>query len=207
MSREVASARIDLTLLDALLARTQDAAEIKLVLQVLRLAAGTGSPLVPVERLVAPASVSVVVGDGSPEPGETRVLRALERALADGLLYRVAVHGDGEREFVLPATAENGRLLMELRTGRADAGSELGLPEGDEIVVHRPNVFSLYERHVGPLTPLVAEHLREAERAYPRDWLEQAILQSAEYNARTWRYIETILRRWEAEGGPTPAVR
>jgi DnaD/phage-associated family protein len=200
------STSLDLALLDLILARAHDASEIKVVLQVVRLSAANGSPRVALERLLAPDSARAIVGVDSPEPAEARVRRAIERAVADGLLHRVTVRTSGHEDtFLLPATAENGRLVRRLRDGRGEAGLEL--PPGNEVVVHRPNVFSLYEQHIGPLTPLVAEHLREAERAYPREWLEQAILQSVEYNARSWRYIEAILQRWEAEGGPTFALR
>lgn len=203
-----AEAAVDLRLLDAMLARAHDVAEIKVVLQVVRLAAVTGSPRVALMRLLEPESVRSVAGQSSPEPGTARVLRAVEQATADGLLHRIAVRdGSDEQVFVLPATPENTGLVERLRGGVAGADADLDLPPGGEVTVHRPNVFSLYEQQIGPLTPLIAEHLREAERAYPREWLEGAIRQAAEYNARNWRYVETILQRWEAEGGPTAAVR
>jgi len=199
---------IGLRLLEALLRRATDVPEIKVVLQTARLAAASGSPRVLLKRLLEPDSADLVIGRSSPEPAEARLVAALERAVADGFLRRVAVRvGEQQQDCVFLATPENDRLLAALRDGAGDAEAALDLPSGEEIIVHRPNAFSLYEQHIGPLTPLIAEHLRAAERAYPRDWLEEAILQAAEYNARTWRYVDAILQRWEAEGRPGVTVR
>lgn len=63
-----------------------------------------------------------------------------------------------------------------------------------------PNIFRLYEENIGPLTPLLAETLTEAEDSYPADWIEDAIRIAVERNKRTWRYIAAILERWQREG-------
>ena len=64
----------------------------------------------------------------------------------------------------------------------------------------RPNIFRLYEEHIGPLTPMIAETLRDAEQTYPADWLEDAMRIAVENNVRRWRYVEAILRSWKEEG-------
>ena len=66
--------------------------------------------------------------------------------------------------------------------------------------VARPNVFVLYEQNIGPLTPLIADTLMDAEEIYPPDWLTDAIKLAAENNKRSWKYIEAILKRWKEEG-------
>ncbi|HLA96881.1 MAG TPA: DnaD domain protein [Anaerolineales bacterium] len=78
-------------------------------------------------------------------------------------------------------------------------------PTGESIqpVEVRPepaNLFSLYEAHIGPLTPLIAEALQDAEATYPASWFEDAFRIAVENNARNWRYVETILRRWKEKG-------
>jgi DNA replication protein len=62
------------------------------------------------------------------------------------------------------------------------------------------NIFRLYEENIGPLTPMLAEALREAEREYPPAWLEDAIRIAVKNNKRNWNYIQAILRRWQREG-------
>jgi DnaD/phage-associated family protein len=64
----------------------------------------------------------------------------------------------------------------------------------------RPNIFRLYENNIGPLTPMIAEILQDAENTYPPAWIEEAIRIAVENNKRNWRYVEAILRRWQ-EGG------
>jgi len=67
-------------------------------------------------------------------------------------------------------------------------------------LVEHPNVFKLYEQNVGPLTPLIADILKDAEETYSQEWLADAIKLAAENNKRNWKYIEAILKRWKEEG-------
>jgi DnaD/phage-associated family protein len=66
--------------------------------------------------------------------------------------------------------------------------------------VVRPNGFILYEQNIGPLTPLIADTLKDAEETYSSEWLADAIKLAAENNKRSWKYIEAILKRWKEEG-------
>jgi DnaD/phage-associated family protein len=61
-------------------------------------------------------------------------------------------------------------------------------------------IFRLYEENIGPLTPLIAEALGEAEDTYPAGWIEDAMRIAVERNKRTWRYVAAILERWQREG-------
>lgn len=64
----------------------------------------------------------------------------------------------------------------------------------------RPNVFKLYEENIGPLTPLLADALQDAERMYPVEWIAEAIEIAVKKNKRNWKYVEAILKRWKVEG-------
>lgn len=64
----------------------------------------------------------------------------------------------------------------------------------------RPNIFKLYEANIGPLTPMIAETLQDAEVMYPISWIEQAIRIAVENNVRRWRYVEAILSSWKERG-------
>lgn len=191
-----------------LLPRVDDLAELKLLLHVIYLAAGRGTPGVPLGDLLAGPVLRSVVGTLSPEPGEQRLRRTLDRATANGSLLRVAV-GSGDQSSVqfLPGTRRNRELLEQLRAAEPEARRELGIPLDAETVLYRPNVFAFYEQHIGTLTPLLAEQLRDAERSYPRAWIEEAIMTAVHYNKRNWRYIQTILTRWEETGGPNGVSR
>lgn len=62
------------------------------------------------------------------------------------------------------------------------------------------NVFTLYESNIGPLTPIIADQLKDAENTYVFSWIEEAITLSVTNNKRNWRYCETILKRWKESG-------
>ena len=67
-------------------------------------------------------------------------------------------------------------------------------------VPNKSNVFKLYEENIGPLTPLLADMLNEAERNYPAAWFEEAFEIAVSRNVRNWKYIEAILSRWKENG-------
>jgi DNA replication protein len=64
----------------------------------------------------------------------------------------------------------------------------------------RPNVFRLYEENIGPLTPLIADALKDAEETYQPEWIAEAIDLAVKNNKRNWKYCEAILKRWKEEG-------
>jgi len=145
--------------------------------------------------------------------GEGVLLRGLQglaaspdEALRDGLQHGVArgtlLHlcsADKAQHFYF-ANSEAGRRAVE----QAQMG-ELDLAEGGVLAeavtpAERPNIFVLYEQNIGLLQPIIAEELQEAERTYPREWIEEAFRMAVERNVRNWKYIGRILERWAAEG-------
>ncbi|MFW5713502.1 MAG: DnaD domain-containing protein [Brevefilum sp.] len=64
----------------------------------------------------------------------------------------------------------------------------------------RPNIFKLYEQNIGVITPMIAEILKEDEKTYPAEWIEEAIRIAVTRNARNWNYVQAILDRWRKEG-------
>jgi DnaD/phage-associated family protein len=72
--------------------------------------------------------------------------------------------------------------------------------ELQRAAVREAGVYQLYEQLVGTVSPLIADELAEAERLYPREWLERAFREAAAQNARSWRYVTRILERWAMEG-------
>lgn len=69
-----------------------------------------------------------------------------------------------------------------------------------QLEVEFPNIYRMYEQHIAPLTPMMADTLRDAEEMYDIQWIEEAIRIAVEQNKRNWRYIEAILKRWKEEG-------
>jgi len=123
---------------------------------------------------------------------------ALERAVARGALLSAQLRlGEGRESFYWLNTPK-GRAAMEaVAQGR---WRPTGLEEPLELSVERPNVFTLYEQNIGPLTAMIAETLREAEKTYPSHWIEEAIRIAVENNARKWSYVQAILEDWRVRG-------
>lgn len=139
--------------------------------------------------------------EGLAEPGmlpEEALRDALERAVARRTLLRVTT-GEDERpqDWYLVNSAKGRQAVEDLVAGRWSPAEPR---EAVRLEVQRPNIFVLYEQNIGPLTPLLAEELMEAEETYPAAWIEDAFRESVELNKRSWRYIVRILERWAAEG-------
>ncbi len=115
---------------------------------------------------------------------------ALERAVIRGTLIKVQPP-EGEALYFL--NSPRGRAAVEALRAGAWSPEEIARPE-IRLDAERPNIFRLYEQNIGPLTPMIAETLREAENTYPMDWIESAIRAAVEANVRKWRYVEAILK-------------
>ncbi|MCL5428920.1 MAG: DnaD domain protein [Chloroflexi bacterium] len=123
----------------------------------------------------------------------------LQRALKRGALLQGELELDGSRRTFYFLNSGKGRQMLEaLKDGDWRPSGEARYPI--ELSQERSNLFTLYERHIGPVTPLLADALKEAEREYPLEWLEDAIRIAVENNARAWSYVEAILTRWRKEG-------
>jgi DNA replication protein len=133
------------------------------------------------------------------EPGAALLEDSLRRAVARGILLRAAVSGENGPEDYYFLNSVKGRAAIEaILQGQWRPAQEAQpslIPD-----IERPNIFQLYEENIGPLTPLIAETLRDAEETYPAQWIEEAVQIAVENNKRSWRYVDAILRRMQ-EGG------
>ena len=124
---------------------------------------------------------------------------ALERLVGRGVFLRISMtHAKGEDHYYF-LNSPKGRAAVEaIRQGKWRPVEMSQMPVSLDL--ERPNIFRLYEEHIGPLTPMIAETLRDAEQLYPADWLEDAVRIAVENNVRRWRYVEAILRSWKEKG-------
>ncbi len=146
--------------------------------------------------------------DGLATPGmspEEALRDALERAVVRGTLLRVTSgEGASSRDWYFVNSEKGRQAVNDLLAGKWS-------PAGPDRPVHlqaqRPNIFVLYEQNIGPLTPLLAEELMEAEDTYPAAWIEDAFREAVALNRRSWRYVQRILERWAAEGKEDETAR
>lgn len=136
---------------------------------------------------------------GAPQEAEAALDEALERCVRRGALLKTRLaFEEGEVDLYFLNSPKGRAAVQAIARGE-------WLPSGDPqapIALDRepPNVFRLYEEHIGPLSPMIAETLRDAEASYPASWIEDAIRIAVENNVRRWSYVEAILSRWRERG-------
>jgi DNA replication protein len=137
--------------------------------------------------------------EAGPLPAEEALTEGLERAVARGTLLKASLKEDANsQEYYFINTPKGRAAIHALESGEWRPGGEIGAPV--ELAIERPNIFTLYEQNIGPLTPMIAERLRDAERTYPARWVEDAIAIAVENNVRKWRYVAAILEDWQTRG-------
>jgi DNA replication protein len=134
---------------------------------------------------------------------------ALERAVARNTLLKLEIESDAEGkkgqagvkvdDWYFINTPKGRQTLALVREGRL-GDLKAAIPDEARLKVNRPNIFVLYEQNIGMMTPLIADQLRDLEKSYPPDWIDEAFVLAVASNKRRLRYIQAILKRWETEG-------
>ncbi|HSM70922.1 MAG TPA: DnaD domain protein [Anaerolineales bacterium] len=123
--------------------------------------------------------------------GAEAIRSGLEKAVRRGSLLRV----EKEADVYFLLNSPRGRAAVEaIKKGTLDPSNAASAP------MERPNIFRLYEENIGPLTPLIADALKDAEELYQPEWIADAIELAVKNNKRNWKYCEAILKRWKEEG-------
>jgi DnaD/phage-associated family protein len=99
----------------------------------------------------------------------------------------------------LDSAVEHGTLLHSTSNINGMLGDVYSLTV-DSYQPPAINIFDLYEQNIGMIGPMIAEELKEAEKLYPPQWIEEAFKEAVTLNKRSWRYIARILERWASEG-------
>jgi len=135
------------------------------------------------------------------DPAET-LDDALTRAVTRGALLCEQIHDvDGSRQTLYFMNTERGR-----EAAAAIAEGRYTVAENVEILPPRPNIYRLYEQEIGPITPMIADGLKDLEREYPATWLPEAVRIAAERQAKHLKFIRSVLERWRKEGKTTDEI-
>lgn len=111
----------------------------------------------------------------------------------------VATMGEETLRQALNSAVEHGALLHSTLNINGVFEDTYSLTE-DRSQPSTINIFALYEQNIGIITPIIAEELKEAEKIYPLQWIEEAFKEAVTLNKRSWKYIARILERWASEG-------
>jgi len=125
----------------------------------------------------------------------------LKKAVQRGTILKVSPE-------LVEGTEQETEILYFLNSPRgraaADAFSKQDEQASSQVTstpaVERPNVFKLYEENIGPLTPMIADMLKDAEATYSEEWVAEALEIAVKKNIRSWKYAEAILKRWKEQG-------
>jgi len=121
----------------------------------------------------------------------------LEAAVARGTLLG-CVLDDGDT-LVLVNNEAGRRSLPRIESGAlAVPGGAVPARTANFERPARP--AQVYEQEIGVLSPSVADALARASERWPEEWIIDALRLAAVRNARSWRYAEAVLERWETEG-------
>jgi len=123
--------------------------------------------------------------------------------------YRKSKHTE-EYESNYPVTEPVTDVLLKVTqiTDNRLTDNRLQITEAEAEKNAAGAVFRAYESEIGLLTPAIADKIGLAIEDYPLDWITDGIKESAKHNARSWAYVEAILKRWKVEGksnGKRPA--
>ena len=138
--------------------------------------------------------------DHLPAAQDDRWQRALAELLEEGLLLAFPQNVEDPQEPILlfPATPEGTQRFEALKAGDlslAEIQAANPLPD-----LSKPNIFTLYEQNIGPLTPIVFEILKADAETYPESWLRDAMQEAVSRNIRNWKYVQAILKSWQEKG-------
>jgi DNA replication protein len=123
---------------------------------------------------------------------------SLVLAVQRGTLLKASVQQEQERTLYFLNTSRGRAAVEAIRNGNWRPSDDARIPV--ELGPERPNIYRLYEQNIGPMTPLLADSLQDAEENYPAEWIDEAFRIAIENNVRNWRYVEAILRRWHERG-------
>jgi len=142
------------------------------------------------------------------KPADKTLKNALKKAVERGVILSLTLNRGNQPEDIYFLNSEVDRKAMEsIKSGQIELPGMALKSESAVKAEQMPNIFALYEDNIGLLTPLISEELKEAEKLYPADWIEDAIKEAVNLNKRSWRYISRILERWSTEGRTDGAHR
>ena len=135
------------------------------------------------------------------KPSAEALHEALGKAVKRETLLHLIIEQNGKSEGIyFLNTPSDRQAAAKIQNG------EIKLPDAKVSIItpvstdERPNIFTLYEDNIGMLTPMISEELKEAEKLYPVNWIQDAIKEAVSLNKRNIRYIIRILENWSTEG-------
>lgn len=134
--------------------------------------------------------------------GGTNIEERIKQSLKNALNNRLVLSGNHpsipNATLIFPTDEAGQASLQRLIKGLWQPTPTDHMPETQ--TKPQKNIYQLYEENIGPLTPLLSEDLTAAQEEFPAQWIEEAFHIAVKNNARSWRYIDAVLKSWQKEG-------
>ena len=130
---------------------------------------------------------------------ENHIQRSLQSLVTGGILICYnPENGSFNNTIYFLDSPKNEAIVKSLEDGHISIQELIRVPV--KLAVDKPTIYKLYEENIGPLTPMLADALRDAEQDYSYDRIVKAFQIAVERNARNWRYIDAILKSGQEKG-------
>tara|TARA_B100001013_G_scaffold215856_1_gene131509 strand:- start:1628 stop:2335 length:708 start_codon:yes stop_codon:yes gene_type:complete len=123
------------------------------------------------------------------------ILYALDKCVENGIILRTSLSKNEETQVLVLNTFDSKSNIDRIIHDGAETTLEV-IENKNQI----ENIFSLYENNIGTLNPLITEELKYAQDQYSEEWIKDAFREAVVNNARSWRYIQSILKNWGTNG-------
>ena len=125
-----------------------------------------------------------------------QIKEALDRGVQAGALLECHLN---QHDFLYFLNNEGGRRqYQQIQMGTLAFSEDSQI--ATSINLNKTTPIIAYEQEIGTVTPAIADAIREAEGLYPTEWIVEALNLASTNNARSWRYVDAILKRWNKEG-------
>jgi len=124
-----------------------------------------------------------------------QIIEVLDNCIEKGLVLRTSLKTDSGIQILLLNTF-NAKSNLDRIIQDVDATSFEVVENNHQT----ENIFGLYQNNIGTLNPLITEELKHAQNRYPKEWIQDAFREAVVNNARSWRYIQSILKNWDSSG-------
>lgn len=132
------------------------------------------------------------------ENSENRIQQTLNKTISSGFLISGKIRPENSKTLVFWNDDNGKNTLQRLQNGLWQP-SPTDHPVKEQAKQQK-NIYQLYEENIGPLTPLLSEDLTAAQEDFSIQWIEEAIHIAVQNNARSWRYVDAVLKSWQKEG-------
>ena len=161
-------------------------------------------PFIRIGDLSSDRTVSNMLNDVG-DKLEIKLKRFLQSAVERGILLEV---NDNEKDLKSDDSKNTGYVLniepirqTVRKNGLITNENTLHEPiQGEDQPNLSTGAFRAYEDNIGPLTPLIADRIRDTLLEHSETEIIDALRIATESNVRNWTYAAAILKRWSIEG-------